>query len=423
MDWLEVRVEKIREKVKNLPLKKAMTSYILVFSLLTVGLTIATNLICELWIDSIYISMEGDVKDSISGEEGSREYGSKDNAFKVEIENQDSIQAGLAGMDKEESSIYKTLKIIELWSPVVFAVVSMWGVSAIFYRNRLKEPFSILQHGVREVKRQNLCFNIKYDSRDEMGQLCESFEEMRVELLKGKEAMWEMIEKQKQVNSAFAHDLRTPLTVLKGYSDLLERYLPEGKISEEKLKDTLHLMSEHIRRLEKYTYTMKNIQSMEEFPMEKTSMDVLALQQKIQEILRALNQNGGISILYTSGLDCSRFINVDENIILEVLENLLSNGIRYAETNIQVSMELSDEFLYLYVQDDGPGFSEEALKKAVEPYYRESYQENQEKHYGIGLYICQILCEKHGGVLSLAKSLQKGSTVCASFSLHPNPLQ
>lgn len=416
MDWLEMRVEKIREKVKNLPLKKAMTCYILTFTLLTVGLTVATNLVCELWINSIYISMAGNSEDSISEEEGGKEHRSKDNAFQGVIGDQESIQVQLAVRDTEKSSIYKALKLIEMWSPVVLAIASMWGVSAIFYRNRLKEPFNILQNGVREVKRQNLHFAIHYDSSDEMGQLCDSFEEMRLELMKGKEVMWEMIEKQKQVNSAFAHDLRTPLTVLKGYSDLLERYLPEGKISEDKLKDTLHLMSEHIRRLEKYTYTMKNIQSMEEFPLEKMSMDILTLQQKIQEILRALNQNGGISILYTSEMDHHTSINVDENIILEVLENLLSNGIRYAETSIWVSLELTDEFLYLYVQDDGPGFSEEALRKATEPYYREM-QENQEQHYGIGLYICRILSEKHGGVLSLAKSFQKGSAVCASFSL------
>lgn len=397
MDWLEEKFEKISTRLRDMPLKRAMYCYVLIFTLLTAGLSIVTNVVCELWIESIYVSRA-------------------DASLEYQRENGESLNVNI---DREESRFIKNLRFVEMWSPVLYALASMWWVSATFYRKRLKEPFEILQHGVREVKKQNLHFEMHYDSRDEMGQLCESFDEMRLELIRNKEELWEMIEKQKQVNSAFAHDLRTPLTVLKGYSDLLERYLPEGKISEEKLRDTLHLMSQHIGRLEKYSYTMKNIQSMEEIPVEKTYVDVLALQHKIREIIGALNQNGGISILFTNGVNRSENINVDENIVLEVLENLLSNGIRYAETRIEVSLEHADQMLYLYVLDDGTGFSDEALKKATEPYYREK-QEIQEQHYGIGLYICRILSEKHGGNLNIARSIQKGACVSASFSLCQN---
>ena len=52
-----------------------------------------------------------------------------------------------------------------------------------------------------------------------MGRLCQSFEEMRQELVCNKENMWKLVDRQKELNAAFAHDLRTPLTVLKGYTD------------------------------------------------------------------------------------------------------------------------------------------------------------------------------------------------------------
>ena len=131
----------------------------------------------------------------------------------------------------------------------------------IFYHKRLALPLKILKDSVKQIRENNLDFSIRYDSADELGNLCDSVEDMRLELVRGKEEMWLMVEKQKELNAAFAHDLRTPLTVLKGYTDFLARYIPEGRISEEKMEDTLALMSSHLKRLENYSRTMKGIRS------------------------------------------------------------------------------------------------------------------------------------------------------------------
>ena len=128
-----------------------------------------------------------------------------------------------------------------------------------------------------------------------MGQLCKSFEN-GFRLVQNKEKMWELIEEQKKINSAFAHDLRTPLTVVKGYSDFLARYIPEGKVSEEKLVSTLRLMSEHIQRLEKYSRTMREIRNFDEWDINKEETDILRLQGKIEETAEALNAIGDIRI-------------------------------------------------------------------------------------------------------------------------------
>ena len=74
----------------------------------------------------------------------------------------------------------------------------------------------------------------------------EKIGQMRREVVADREELWRRIEAQKEINAASAHDMRTPLTVLRGYTELLYRYAPEGKISEEKLLSTLKLMSEHL---------------------------------------------------------------------------------------------------------------------------------------------------------------------------------
>ena len=219
-----------------------------------------------------------------------------------------------------------------------------------------------------------------------------------------------------------AHDLRTPLTVLKGYTDFLARYLPEGKISEAKMADTLALMSEHLKRLENYSRTMKGIRSIDEVPFSPEVIRLGSIGKKIQEVVFALGQAGDVGIFYRGctlkdGDNGGLRVQADENIIMEVLENLLSNAIRYAGTQIEVISEYDMEKMefLLVVRDDGKGFSEEQLIKALKPYHKEHDSVEMDEHFGIGLHICREFCKKHGGTLDVANSIRGGAVVTASF--------
>ena len=110
----------------------------------------------------------------------------------------------------------------------------------------------------------------------------------------------------------------------------------------------------------------------------------------------------------------------DEDVVMEVFGNLLSNAIRYARHKIQVLAKQREDMLCLYVKDDGRGMTSEELSKAVSPYYSDKKQvENDEgePHFGLGLTICRMLCKKHGGDLSLSNSIEGGAVVCAEFRM------
>ena len=239
---------------------------------------------------------------------------------------------------------------------------------------------------------------------------------MRLELIRGKEEMWRLVERQKELNAAFAHDLRTPLTVLKGYTDFLARYVPEGRVSQEKLTGTLTLMAEHLARLEEYSRTMKGIRSIEDVPFSPEKISLSGIRRRVEEVVFALNQAEGIEIICQKA-DDNMVLKADDSMIMEVLGNMLSNAIRYARGKIEVASDYNrqrGEFL-LTVQDDGPGFTEEQLEKALKPYYKEPEAPEADEHFGIGLHICRELCKKHGGTLSVANSIQGGAVVTASF--------
>ena len=232
---------------------------------------------------------------------------------------------------------------------------------------------------------------------------------------------------------------------------LLYRYAPEGKISEEKLLSTLKLMSEHLKRLEEYTKTMRQIRSFEEIEPQREKVGLGELRARVAEISEPLNAVGDIQILCGEGKDmhgdqkdtAEDSLWLDGSLFLEVLENLLSNALRYAKSRVEITLDhkRETEMLFLYVHDDGPGFDEKERKSVTEPYFRgsreaaadgggqgsgygngyESRHENgygigyKSGHFGIGLHICRVIAERHGGVLNVANGMDGGAFVSVSF--------
>jgi len=108
----------------------------------------------------------------------------------------------------------------------------------------------------------------------------------------------------------------------------------------------------------------------------------------------------------------SKYVTLDKSFISQVINNLISNALRYAVSIITLTIEEKDNGLLLSVSDDGKGFSKDILKKATSPYFTE--EENHSEHFGFGLYICKVLCEHHGGYLK-PENLAIGAKVSAFF--------
>lgn len=98
---------------------------------------------------------------------------------------------------------------------------------------------------------------------------------------------------------------------------------------------------------------------------------------------------------------------------MEVYDNILANAERYADTQITADISVTQDFLKIEIYDDGCGFSDKALKFAKEPFYRDDKEQNS-SHFGLGLYICKIICEKCGGNLNISNT-ENGGKVSAKF--------
>jgi len=103
---------------------------------------------------------------------------------------------------------------------------------------------------------------------------------------------------------------------------------------------------------------------------------------------------------------------LDSAFVSQVSNNLIANAVRYARTTVTISFVLHDNGLLLSVTDDGKGFDKSSLQKATSPYYTE--ENNHSEHFGLGLYICKLLCEHHNGYLKI-ENTATGANVSAYF--------
>lgn len=309
-----------------------------------------------------------------------------------------------------EHKVYNLMGFFSVGVYPICFILCIAATSIVFYKRQLQAPFAILDHAAGRIADNDLDFKIVYDKKDELGKLCASFEKMRQALRESTEEMWRQVEERKRLNAAFSHDLRTPLTVLKGQSELLRQYAP--KMDPEKIGSTAGMMYRHIVRLEAYVQTMGDLQRLEDIEVARQAVTAGALCRQLRETGEAIC--GGCGKGFSCALmgDPNTVLQIDPAMVLQAYENLLANGARFAKGAVAVSMEERGGYLYLTVSDDGEGFTEKGLEDAAKPFYKTEGETGRE-HFGMGLYICKVLCEKHGGYIRLRNG--GGAVVSAVF--------
>lgn len=301
---------------------------------------------------------------------------------------------------------YARVVLVPIW-----AVLCLLFTARVFYRREIKAPVDVLTRASERILGDDLDFSVECDSRNELGALCGSFEEMRKNLYDSNYRLWKSLEERKRLNSAFSHDLRTPITVLKGYMELMEQY--DGELSPEKQSEILAKMSGQVGRLEHYTEKMSSLHKLEDIIPDVSGVGFGTLCAQLGESGRLLCGDERFS--FAAEGDARAVLYTDTELIMQVFMNLVSNAQRYAASRVECAARLTDGELLLTVSDDGCGFSEEALRKAWQPFYRAD-NENDREHFGLGLYICHLLCRKAGGSIAVGNGESGGGTVTARFS-------
>lgn len=317
-------------------------------------------------------------------------------------------------MSRMDWHISEACDFFQTYGILVFSMASVMAAVSFFYRNKLRRPLAELTEASKRMEAQDLDYRISYENGDELGRLCGQFEAMRQALLEHNRRLWRAVEEQKTLRAAVAHDIRSPLAVLRGYQETMLEFLPQDGLDKAALLEMLQEGMEQIDALERFVETMRRLSSLEEREPRRQEREFATMKKRLEQTLFAMEKATGkrASLQYEVFLEKGRF---DEDMILEAAENLLSNAFSYAKSAIRVTLQVRGGKLTVEIADDGCGF----LAKTDEVTrigYRANPQDDLE-HFGLGMYISRLYCEKHGGRLLTGNGEKGGAVVKAVFAI------
>lgn len=389
MDWLEEKAGQLQKFLQEKSLARALVCYLCIGMVGVAAVYWITRNICLGWMD---------VLSKRQGGTSCKVWGS------VKIWEPMGPRGGV------EEVLLALLNFFYNACPYLYILACFCIVGKLFLEAKVKQPLAIITQGLNYINMGDYSHEIAWNSQDEMGGLCQEMEQMRAGLLKSKKGQWKQQEEQRKINAAFAHDIRTPLTVIQGYTEFLQKYVPKGKVTEEMLLEKLGAIKEQGERLLRFSTTMATIQKMEEWELSGGWHSISELMGQMGAVVEGVRCNAAQEITLHTDLK-GQEVFLDKNLLLEVFENLLGNGLRYANERIQVEVSMSGKEFMVFVKDDGPGFSERALRSGTKAYFSE--EAGGTGHFGIGLSICRMLCEIHGGSLTLKNSVEQGAIAAA----------
>ncbi|EGT3653579.1 HAMP domain protein [Clostridioides difficile CD149] len=302
--------------------------------------------------------------------------------------------------------------IIALFSPFLYIVGFTRWLSKRFVKN-INQPLHLLIDASKKIKEKDLDFEIDYYSDNELGKLCSAFSEMKDELKGSLSAQWKMEQERVEMVEALAHDLKSPLSIVLGYTDAL---IGNNTDDNEKLHRYLTVIRENTEKsaalIQKMQYTSdlekSNIQlnlvpiNLPEFLMQKVQDYELQAHQKEVELI--LKMQGNIQSP----------IQIDVDRLTRIFDNIISNSLQYTPSGGNISITVKDEknCISYEICDSGSGFSSKDLKKALDKFYRgDEARQTKGGHSGLGLYIVKQLVEQLGGSVKIENSKSGGACV------------
>lgn len=308
--------------------------------------------------------------------------------------------------------IANIISLAQIVLPIIIYIIALFATASMFYRLKLKEPLAVLTKGASCIIDHDLDFTIETKSQDEFGQLCTAFETMRKTLQENNCTLWRQAEERKRLNAAFSHNLRNPVTVLKGSVKLAKSNVGSDAENLDLLVDNLLRIESYTGRIEQYVETMSSIQKLEDIiaQREPAKWDNLISELKNMVCFAGGDKKQQINF---SADKCEKDILIDKSILFQVAENLVSNARRFAVNNVDILCSIADGKFLLLVTDDGCGFPDKLIRNGIQPFQKGN---EDTEHFGMGLYISELLCKKHGGNITI-KNNQTGATVSASLSI------
>lgn len=258
----------------------------------------------------------------------------------------------------------------------------------IIYRNIVR-PFNKLKDFAGNVTRGNLDFTLKINKHNYFGAFTESFDIMREELKKAREGEYKANQNKKELVGSLSHDIKTPISTIKAICEILLI-----KIKEEEILEKIKIVNKKANTIDKLINNLFHA-TLDELEVLKIEMSE-ELSTIIPAMFEEINHYDKIKFKNTIP-DC--LIYADKLRLNEVIDNIINNSYKYANTDIEVSFHTKENGIEILIKDNGYGVSEDELPLITQKYYRGENTDGKSGS-GLGLFLANLFMDGMDGEIN-----------------------
>jgi signal transduction histidine kinase len=263
----------------------------------------------------------------------------------------------------------------------------------------------------RRIAEGEYATRLAVKGKDELAGMAESFNHMAEEIERQMDELTKTADSKQMFIDNFAHELKTPLTAIHGFAD----YMQKGALSEDDRDFALDCILTESKRIQVMAYQMMELANLRNDQIRMEPLSVSELFDRVERTMRVKAAEKNIEFVFQCETE---WLKGDAVLLESLLTNLADNAVKASEPGSRVTFaaRIEGQKPILSVADRGKGISEKDLAKLTQPYYRvETHRHSKDGGAGLGLAICELIAEKHGGKMQIESTEGIGTTVSVIF--------
>lgn len=283
---------------------------------------------------------------------------------------------------------------------ILIVVILLSWIPSIWLAKYLSRPLVTLEKHVKQISKQDWDDPVIVDREDEIGKLGHTIEDMRQKLIQKDET-------ERTLLQNISHDLKTPVMVIRGYTQSIK----DGIYPKGDLENTIEVIEGEAEKLEKKIKDLLYLTKLDYLLRQERQYGTFDIQEVIKEVVERLRWSKK-ELNWKIDLEEETMLTGDQEQWSKLLENVLENQIRYAESCIEISVRSTKKHTLITIKNDGPHIEEEMLSSLYEP-----FNKGKKGEFGIGLSIVKRILTLHHADMTIRND-QTG--VCYSISVPRN---
>ena len=299
------------------------------------------------------------------------------------------------------SELEKSMRGAEVFTQSNNQILLIGGVSLLFlvfvflyFYFAVLRPFDKLQGFAENIAQGDFDVPLNYERSNYFGKFTWAFDSMRNEITKSRQCEKEAVENNKTVIATLSHDIKTPIASIRAYTEGLQANMDSTPEKREKYLSVIMRKCDEVSKLTNDLF-LHSLSDLDKIKVNTESFELCSFVQEV--VLEIAGEHNDVNF---EKPDFTATVSVDKNRLTQIIENLINNSRKYAKTDIDIKLTLTDGDVNIHFTDYGKGIPDSDMPFIFDKFYRGKNVES-EQGSGLGLYIVKYLAEKMGGKVLL----------------------